>query len=63
MSSTKLFTPEQEQGLESRSLDVVKLEIVERILFQEQTAHPELNLRTARELVIHVIEHLKLEKK
>jgi hypothetical protein len=59
MQTTELFTKDQEQGLESRSLDVVKLETVERILFTYQSLHPELNLRTARELVIQVMKNLK----
>lgn len=54
-----LFTKEQEEGLSSKSLDLIKLETVERILFQEQALHPELNLRTARELICQVIKNIK----
>lgn len=60
---TELFTKEQEQGLDSRSLNQVKLETVERILFTEQALHPEVNLRTARELVVQVINEMKNESK
>lgn len=54
-----LFTKEQEDGLSGKSLDLIKLETVERILFQEQALHPEINLRTARELVCQVIKNIQ----
>jgi hypothetical protein len=56
--ATELFTKEQEQGLSSKSIDVIRLETVERILFTEQSIHPELNLRTARELICQVIKSI-----
>ncbi len=58
MATETLFTKEQEQGLSSKSIDVIRLETVERILFTEQSLHPELNLRTARELICQVIKSI-----